>query len=91
MKLFMRPLMKPLVAVAALSGALFAFSPADAQVSTQNPNLRPTYICKAKASRKPTLYTATSKKNVSFAKNAALSKCRKGKGNKGCKIDSCVG
>jgi len=82
---------KLFVAAAALFGALFAFSPADAQVSTQNPDTRPTYTCKAKALHKPYTYTGVSKKSVDFAKNAALLKCRRIQGNKGCKIDSCIG
>lgn len=83
--------MRQLVALSALSVALFAFSPADAQVSTTNPNVRATYTCQAKAIRKETLYTGRSQKNANAAKNAALRACRSVKGNKGCKIDSCIG
>ncbi len=83
--------MKIFLTAAVFAVAAFAFTPADAQVSTDNPKVRPTYICKAKSAKGKKVYSATSRRSVALARSAALRKCRAAPGTKGCKIDSCVG
>jgi hypothetical protein len=83
--------MKRFLTVAAFAAAAFILTPAHAQVSTDSPNAKPLYVCKAKPGKGKAVYTGRSRKSLGHAKTNALRACRIARGAKGCKIDSCIG